>query len=66
MVKKSYKFYPIFKKFGRKETSVNLFSDVKYLVKTSFFEKSFFFLAIPKTCISMLWVMKHNQVWGSI
>ena len=25
----------------------------------------FFFLAIPKTCISVLWVTRHNRVWGS-
>ena len=25
----------------------------------------FFFLAIPKTCISVLCVTRHNQVWGS-
>ena len=27
--------------------------------------KIFFFLAIPKTCISVLCVTRHNQVWGS-
>ena len=26
---------------------------------------TFFFLAIPKTCISVLWVTRHNRVWGS-
>ena len=58
---------------GREQGGVTLEGIKENLCKLLFalnftfaFISFFFFLAIPKTCISMLWFRNHILVWGSM